>query len=86
MSKVPRETAVILANGVFRTPFAKTAHGLVRGPCRYHVVGIVDDSCAGEDAGEVLTAAERLEAESLVELAEFLSLLHLRALHTSSEL
>jgi hypothetical protein len=33
-----------------------------------------------QDAGEVLTAAERLEAESLVELAEFPSLLHLRAL------
>jgi len=54
MSERSRETAVILANGMFRTPFAKTAHGLVRGPCRYRVVGIVDDSCAGEDAGELL--------------------------------
>ena len=34
-----------------------------------------------QDAGELLTADERREAEGLVELAEFLSLLHLRALH-----
>ena len=32
-----------------------------------------------QDAGQPLTAAERQEAEGLVELAEFLSLLHLRA-------
>lgn len=32
-----------------------------------------------QDAGEELTAAERREAEGLVELAEFLSLLQLRA-------
>jgi hypothetical protein len=33
MNNTSLETAVILANGMFRTPFAKTAHGLVRGPC-----------------------------------------------------
>lgn len=32
-----------------------------------------------QDAGQVLTAAERCEAEGLVELAELLSLLKLRA-------
>jgi hypothetical protein len=32
-----------------------------------------------QDSGEVLTQAERREAEGLVELAEFLSLLHLRS-------
>jgi hypothetical protein len=32
-----------------------------------------------QDAGEDLTANERQEATGLVELAEFLSLLHLRA-------
>lgn len=31
-----------------------------------------------QDAGQVLTEAERREAEGLVELTEFLSLLHLR--------
>ncbi len=53
------ETAVILANGVFRTPFAKTAHGLVRGPCRFRVVGVIDHTCAGEDAGELLDGRQR---------------------------
>jgi hypothetical protein len=32
-----------------------------------------------QDAGEALTLGERREAEGLVELAEFLSLLHLRS-------
>jgi len=32
-----------------------------------------------QDQGEELTLAERMEAEGLVELAEFLSLLRLRA-------
>ncbi len=32
-----------------------------------------------QDAGEALPIAERREAEGLVELAEFLSLLHLRS-------
>lgn len=32
-----------------------------------------------QDAGEALTQEERREAEGLVELAEFLSLLHLRS-------
>jgi len=49
-----RETAVILADGTFRTPFAKTAHGLVRGPSRYRILGVIDSSCPGEDAGELL--------------------------------
>jgi hypothetical protein len=34
-----------------------------------------------QDAGENLTHSERYEAEGLVELAEFLSLLRLRAQH-----
>lgn len=36
-----------------------------------------------QDAGEPLTAEERSEAEGLVELAEFLSLLQLRAQQAS---
>lgn len=32
-----------------------------------------------QDSGETLTLGERREAEGLVELAEFLSLLHLRS-------
>lgn len=37
-----------------------------------------------QDAGEVLTPAERQEAEGLVQLAEFLSLLALRVNKTAS--
>ncbi len=48
------ETAVLLTNGLFQTTFAKTTHGLVRGPSRYPILGIIDPSCAGRDAGEVL--------------------------------
>jgi uncharacterized NAD-dependent epimerase/dehydratase family protein len=55
----PRETAVVLANGRYRTSFAKTAHGLVRGPCRYRVVAVVDADCAGLDAGELLDGRHR---------------------------
>ncbi|MEM7129259.1 MAG: hypothetical protein AAF702_23200 [Chloroflexota bacterium] len=36
-----------------------------------------------QDAGTPLTPDERSEAEGLVELAEFLSLLHLRSLRTA---
>jgi len=54
-----RETAVVLANGLYRTSFAKTAHGMVRGPCRYCVVAVVDPSCAAGDAGELLDGRSR---------------------------
>ena len=53
------ETAVILANGLLRTPFAKTTHGLLRGPSRYRILGLVDPECAGLDAGEVLDGRNR---------------------------
>ncbi len=36
-----------------------------------------------QDAGEILTESERHEAEGLVELVEFLSLIRLRAQHVS---
>jgi uncharacterized NAD-dependent epimerase/dehydratase family protein len=51
--------AVVLANGHFRDSFAKTAHGLLRGSRRYQVVGVVDPSCAGADAGELLDGQRR---------------------------
>ena len=52
-------SAIVLANGHYSTPFAKTSHGLVRGPCRYRVVGVVDPECAGGDAGELLDGVPR---------------------------
>jgi len=48
------ETAVLLANGLLRTPFAKTTHGLLRGPSRYRILGLVEPEFAGQDAGEIL--------------------------------
>lgn len=53
------ESAVVLANGHFRTLDAKTTHGMVRGPCRYRVVGVIDASCAGGDAGTLLDGRTR---------------------------
>ena len=51
--------AVVLANGHFRDSWAKTAHGLVRGSRRFRVVGVVDPSCDGADAGELLDGRHR---------------------------
>jgi uncharacterized NAD-dependent epimerase/dehydratase family protein len=53
------ETAVILANGLLGTPFAKTTHGLVRGPSRYQILGVVDPESAGQDAGEIMDGRHR---------------------------
>lgn len=51
--------AIVLANGAYRTPSGKTAHGLVRGGTRFRVLAVVDASCAGEDAGKVLDGVAR---------------------------
>lgn len=54
-----RETAAVLTQGLFTTINAKTAHGIVRGPSRWHVVALIDPACAGRDAGEVLDGKRR---------------------------
>ncbi len=46
--------AVVLTGEHFETVFAKTAHGLVRGPSRFPIMGVVDRLAAGKDAGELL--------------------------------
>jgi uncharacterized NAD-dependent epimerase/dehydratase family protein len=53
------ESAIVLAEGHFRTGEAKTAHGLVRGPSRWKIAGVIDSSCAGADAGELLDGRKR---------------------------
>jgi len=53
------ETAVVLTADLFATPSAKTAHGLVRGPSRFAIKGVVDATCAGRDAGDVLDGKPR---------------------------
>ena len=55
------ERAILLADQAFRTPPAKTSHGLVRGPSRFPLAAVVDASCAGQDAGDV---ARRSRARS----------------------
>lgn len=54
-----QDTAAILTLGMFSTSSAKTAHGLVRGPCRYHIVAVIDPAGAGRDAGEALDGKHR---------------------------
>ena len=54
-----QDTAAILTQGMFATPFAKTAHGLVRGPSRYRIVAVIDPAGAGRDAGELLDGTPR---------------------------
>jgi uncharacterized NAD-dependent epimerase/dehydratase family protein len=48
------ESAIILCEGGFGTPAGKTAAGLVRHSLRFRIIGIVDSTTAGRDAGEVL--------------------------------
>lgn len=52
-------TAAILAHGLLQTPFAKTTHGLVRGPSRYRIIGVVDPEFAGTAVGELLDGKAR---------------------------
>ena len=52
-------TAIVVCDGLFATPNAKTAHGLVRGTERYRVLAVVDAPSAGRDAGEVLDGTRR---------------------------
>src|SRR2546427_7350182 len=49
-----RARAVVLCDGYFGTPTGKTANGLVRHSRRYEIVGIIDGTKAGRDAGDVL--------------------------------
>ena len=53
------DSAIVLAEGKFRTSDAKTAHGLVRGPARWRIAAVVDSTCAGADAGRLLDGRER---------------------------
>lgn len=54
-----RETALVLTNGMLAATDAKTAHGLIRGPSRFRLIGVIDAVHAGRDAGEVLDGRHR---------------------------
>ena len=49
-----RERALVLCDGAFATSTGKTANGLVRRSRKYEIVGVIDRTKAGRDAGEVL--------------------------------
>lgn len=52
------ESAIVLCEGGFGTPAGKTAAGLVRHSLRFTILGIVDSSQAGKDAGAILDGRE----------------------------
>ena len=51
--------ALVLTEGRYQTSDAKTAHGLVRGPSRWKIAGLIDPVCAGRDAGTLLDGRAR---------------------------
>ena len=53
------ERAIALTSGHFETVFAKTTHGMLRGPSRFPLAGVVDPGYAGQDAGTVLDGTPR---------------------------
>jgi len=53
------KTAVVLARGQFCTTHAKTAHGLILHGRRYRIAAVIDETCAGRDAGELMGIGHR---------------------------
>ena len=53
------ESAILLTAGILGESNAKTAHGLIRGPSRFRLLGVIDDRHAGRDAGEVVDGRTR---------------------------
>jgi uncharacterized NAD-dependent epimerase/dehydratase family protein len=54
-----KSNAIIITAGYLDSNHGKTAHGLIRGSDRFTIVGIIDQKCAGKDAGEVLDGRKR---------------------------
>ncbi|AKG38250.1 hypothetical protein MA03_01685 [Infirmifilum uzonense] len=53
------DKAIILSEGLYASTDGKTAHGLVRKSLRFKIVGVIDSTLAGRDAGEVLDGKPR---------------------------
>lgn len=53
------ETALILCEGRYAKDVGKTANGLVRRSARYQILGVIDSTKHGQDAGEVLDGIRR---------------------------
>ncbi len=55
-----KKNAIVLTDGLLMTSDAKTAHGLIRGTERFHIIGLVDgEANAGMDAGVLLDGKRR---------------------------
>jgi len=54
MSENEMDSAVILCEGAFGKPPGKTAAGLVRRSHRFKIIGVIDSTSPGIDAGELL--------------------------------
>lgn len=54
-----KQAAIIITGGFLDTNNAKTAHGLIRGTDRFTIVGVIDPSHAGKDAGVVVDGRAR---------------------------
>lgn len=52
-------TATILARGYFADSHGKTAHGLIRHGKQFKILSVIDETLAGQDAGEVLGLGKR---------------------------
>lgn len=59
MQKPLDGNAIVYCQGAFNTPNGKTAHGLVRFTERYHVLCVIDENYAGQDAGQVLDGKKK---------------------------
>jgi len=54
-----KHPAIVIAEGYFKLPNGKGAHGLVRGTERFSVLSVIDRACAGQDAGVALDGKYR---------------------------
>jgi len=51
--------AVVIARGLFCSGSAKTAHGLILHGKKFRIVAVIDETCAGHDAGELMGIGKR---------------------------
>lgn len=53
------DTAILITAGHLGDIHGKSAHGLIRGPSRWEILGVIDPAFAGRDAGEVVDGRAR---------------------------
>ena len=49
-----KEAAIVLGDELLRTPYGKTAHGLLRHSGRFQIVGVVESDATAGDAGSLI--------------------------------